>query len=527
MADPCSDAAPAACQPGGVTGRVLDNFNRRFNAATRQAKFPPQAQTTNGDENLADKCGSFSKCLKQDSPGKVNIPAWTSFRNATMTGNFADFEGMTMGGSRTMNGPMGAYASQFAGAASCLFGGPAVPAPWALASEEYAVELIELYWCSLLRDVPFAQYQTHPLAQSAADNLDTFGGLYKGPRDGNGKVTPAVLFRGDLDGELSGPYISQFLTTRTSLGALQFDQRYVTYAAGVDYMTDLASWYAVQNGVATPFADRPDPMARFLYNGRGLAAYTHVDELYQAYFTAHLVLESINAPLNPTNPYVIGSLPSKKQNGFGTFGGPDIAAVLAQVAKAALNAVWYQKWVVHLRHRPEAGAGLVHLIKNGTTFAASPSNTVMESDAAKRSYDRYGSWLLSQPFPEGSPAHPAYPTGHGSVGGACITVLKFFYDGKYLLENLQEPSDDGLMLKDVSNPPHLTVNGELHKLAHNITFGHGIHGGIHWRSDSDSSIALGEEVAIQFLQDLACTYAEPVNVTFTRLDGTACTITNQ
>ena len=32
-------------------------------------------------------------------------------------------------------------------------------------------------------------------------------------------------------------------------------------------------------------------------------------------------------------------------------------------------------------------------------------------------------------FPEGSPAHPAYPTGHGTVAGACITVLKFFYDG--------------------------------------------------------------------------------------------------
>ena len=67
-----------------------------------------------------------------------------------------------------------------------------------------------------------------------------------------------------------------------------------------------------------------------LHNGRGLAAYTHVDQLYQAYFTAYLVLSSLNAPLNPgidTN--------SKTQNGFGTFGPPDFAAVIAQVAKIA------------------------------------------------------------------------------------------------------------------------------------------------------------------------------------------------
>ena len=42
----------------------------------------------------------------------------------------------------------------------------------------------------------------------------------------------------------------------------------------------------------------------------------------------------------------------------------------------------------------------------------------------------------------------------------------------------------------------MTVNGELHKLAHNISFGHGIHEGIHWRSDIDYSMLLGEEVAL-------------------------------
>ena len=37
-------------------------------------------------------------------------------------------------------------------------------------------------------------------------------------------------------------------------------------------------------------------------------------------------------------------------------------------------------------------------------------------------HSTYGSFLLPQAFPEGSPTHPCDPTGHGAVGGACITL---------------------------------------------------------------------------------------------------------
>ena len=62
--------------------------------------------------------------------------------------------------------------------------------------------------------------------------------------------------------------------------------------------------------------------------------------LYQAYFTAFLVIAGLRMPLNPGNPYI----GSKTQNGFATMGGPDIAATLAAVAGEAIKAVWYQKW---------------------------------------------------------------------------------------------------------------------------------------------------------------------------------------
>jgi len=72
----------------------------------------------------------------------------------------------------------------------------------------------------------------------------------------------------------------------------------------------------------------------------------------------------------------------------------------------------------------------------------------------------------------------------------------------------------------------MTVNGELHKLAHNISFGHGVHAGIHWRSDTDYSILLGESVALRFLQDQAFTYQEDFAVSLAKLDGTLVTIRN-
>jgi hypothetical protein len=73
----------------------------------------------------------------------------------------------------------------------------------------------------------------------------------------------------------------------------------------------------------------------------------------------------------------------------------------------------------------------------------------------------------------------------------------------------------------------MTVNGERHKLAHNISFGHGVHAGIHWRSDSDSSIELGEAVALSVLRDRAHTYNEKFRVQFKKVDGSTATIANE
>jgi hypothetical protein len=167
----------------------------------------------------------------------------------------------------------------------------------------------------------------------------------------------------------------------------------------------------------------------------------------------------------------------------------------------------------------------VQLLKTGALNAADAAKLanfqiVLNSMALETSYARNSSYLLSQAFPEGSPTHPAYPTGHGAVAGACITVLKFFLDGDAPFTYRVTPSSDGLSLNPYNGLGPLTVNGELHKLAHNISFGHGIHAGIHWRSDTDYSILLGEAVAIDYLLDQMYSYQENSDITITKIDGT-------
>jgi hypothetical protein len=153
----------------------------------------------------------------------------------------------------------------------------------------------------------------------------------------------------------------------------------------------------------------------------------------------------------------------------------------------------------------------------------------LNSQAVQASFSKYGDYFLSQSFPEGSPTHPAYPTGHGSVAGACITVLKFFYDGDFVIPSPMLPTDNGLALVPYtgSDAGQMTVNGELNKLANNVSFGHGIHAGIHWRTDTSASVQLGEAVAISMLQDRASTYAEKFTVNLTKIDGTIATISNE
>lgn len=218
---------------------------------------------------------------------------------------------------------------------------------------------------------------------------------------------------------------------------------------------------------------------------------------------------------------------SDNQEGFGTFGGPHILSLVTEVATRALKAVWYQKWFVHRRLRPEAFGGLIHNLMTGRAeYPIHPE--ILNSQALKEIFDKNGNYLLPQVFPEGSPTHPAYGAGHATVAGACVTILKAWFDESYVIPKPVVPNKEGTEL--VSYIPYggpgtevLTVGGELNKVAANISIGRNM-AGVHWRTDYTESVKLGEAIAIGILQEQKLTYNEDSCFSLTKFDGTAITI---
>ncbi len=510
-------------RPGGVhrpggNGRVGQAFENRVNAAYQEALVPVPRQITNGDErNFHNYIGNYSKGLVHNSIGEVSSSAYQSFLTALNSGNPALFEQIQMGGNAPLIDPQAGLAFDLEGTDSHQL---AIGTPPSVASRAIADAAVENYWMALCRDVNFTQYGNEPLTQAAIAELNSLP-QFHGPKP----VTPQNLFRGFTAGDVLGPYASQFILLPFLFGALPVTQLMTTYAPGVDYMTDQASWLAVQNGQGPFGPDQNDPNLQYLRNGRGLAAYVHVDVLFEAYFNACLVLIDVGAPLDPNNPYV----GSRTQTGFGTFGAPHLKALVAEVSQRALKAVWYQKWFVHRHLRPEAFGGLVHMTK--THQASYPLHSdMMNSEALSRMFSQYGTYFMSHAFPEGCPQHPSYGQGHATVAGACATIVKAWFNDRTQLTSLPgfevvQASEDGLSLVPYqgSDGGQLTVGGEMNKLAANIGLGRA-HAAVHWRYDYADSLPLGEAVAISMLNDMAHNWNEPfAGFSFTKFDGTRIT----
>jgi hypothetical protein len=127
----------------------------------------------------------------------------------------------------------------------------------------------------------------------------------------------------------------------------------------------------------------------------------------------------------------------------------------------------------------------------------------------------------------GSPLHPTYPAGHAVMAGAAVTMLKAFFNEDYVIENPVTTNDKGTALVPYVAPagePPLTIESELNKLASNISLGRDI-AGVHYRTDGDLGIALGEKYGISILEELVETYNEDFEGFFLRkFDGTEITI---
>jgi hypothetical protein len=532
--------------PQGGVARAESSEVIRQGVAERESNVAIPNHNDNGDEALyPSKIGNYSKNLKHNpTTGEVDPAAYQAMIGAIATGRFADFEALALNGhfgctdaskQRRLVNPGSGYAFDLEGTDSHQL--QLCPAP-AFASAQEAGEMAELYWMALLRDTNFSDYNWSSLAQWAAADLSKLSD-FRGPKVG-GVVTTKTLFRDTYPGCTVGPYISQFLLQPCNFGSMRIDSRMATVANCVDYMTDFTSWLAVQNGVNTP----PIPTTGMAYcrSGRDLTHYVNIDQLFEAYFVACINLLSNGYLANPGNPYgriydggagrprnpILDPNGSLAQVGFGTFGGPAVLTLACEPATRALKDVWYQKWLVHRRLRPEEFGGRVEVKRRGICNYPIHSDLLNVSKVLNVVLSKHGTALLPMAFPEGSPNHTSYGSGHATVAGACVTMLKALFDDSQLIKNpvVPNPWDGGQTLIPYVAPPGeppLTVGGELNKVVSNVSQGRNM-AGVHWRTDATESNLLGEAATISMLYDMKQTFSEPFSgFTFTKFDGTTIT----
>lgn len=563
--------------------RADESYNVRVAAAELARSRGVEEAVNNGEEHIYPNfLGSFTKGLRHNDDGTVADPShFEAFVSASNSGDPKEIRALNLGPlvdedgalvwrssiARKRNVGLRGWESMGAGLAYDLEGPDAQahvmpPAP-TLESDELVAEMAELYLMALARDIRFTEWhENDEFIPFAIDYLNTLQWFNHDPccdapsaeiARRRGWVTVDNLFRGLLPGSLVGPMLSQFLVGGTThvgkdaelgryqglvqYGATTIDQRVRVAKEGKDFCTNMKYFLDVQDGANLRGLEEYEDGTRLIETPRDLATYVHLDALYQAYLNAALMMLAENFPLDPNLPFVEDDSIDKHQ-GFAMYGGPHILTLVCEVATRALKAVRFSKFNVHRRARPEAVAGLIHIQKTRQgcpeaqklVDALEPilgmvaehnkgQNEDNESDSDEEDEESY---LLPLAFSEGSPMHPSYGSGHATVAGACVTVLKAFFDDCYVFPRVLEVKQGGDELEETQNSAYqdveLTVGGELEKLADNISIGRNF-GGVHYFSDQWESLLLGEKIALGILEETKLTFRENFKFSLTKFNG--------
>ncbi len=522
-----SDSDLSVRKKKGPRRRSNEAYSIREAAADQHLSYTSQLGTQFDNDDELRYAGqnyyaSFTKTLPSDEFGEVDSSAFEALQTAMRTGARADFDAIDLDptATRTLANPQGAFRYEVAGLDSHA---TRMPPSHSFRSAELAGEMGEVYWQALTRDVPFSRYDIDPLIGAAVDDLNMNFSAKPGATIG-GAVTSGTLFRGETPGDLIGPYISQFLWQDFSFGPVDVKQRYEAGLAGVDFMTDVASWLNVQRG--GPTADLVFATPRYINNNRALAEYVHRDVLYQAYLHAALIILGYGGDaIDPGNPYVDEIT---NQGAFTSLGGPFVIDLVSTAGNLALSGAWFQKWRVHRLLRPEAYAGRVHFHMKGLR-GYELNDDILNSGAVNQINslnlsNGNDTYLLPMAYTEGSPTHPSYPAGHATVAGSCVTVLKAFFNEDFVIPNPVVSNDDGMALLGYTGPD-LKIGGELNKVANNVAIGRDA-AGVHYRQDGVEGLVVGEQQAIALLQDKSRTLNESNfdGFTLTKFDGTRINI---
>lgn len=468
--------------------------------------------------------GRFTKGLQHNADLTVDVETYATYL-AAIRDNTPEAWANVDGGPREFIDPV-------AGTTTPLLGMDphehALDSPPAQDSDVTAAEMVECYWQSLLRDVPFSQYSDTGLPQTAADDLSQFDAL-PAPRE-NGRITGETLFRGTLPGSTTGPFLSQFLLQPTPYGAHRIDQEIRINEPGRDYLTDPEVFLGNMNGerpaAEQTFADEP----RYITTLRDLASCVQRDVTPGQFLLAALFL--IDRPVDgvpadktdelydQNNPYRDPS--NRGAHGFVNYARPAFLDLITRAARQGMIAAWFNKWRVHRRARPEKTGGLIHQTFVGEHDHSDVLHGSLDDTIVfDRIQNSHGSALLPQAYPEGAPTHPSYPGGHATAAAAAGTAVKALFNDQYVIEDPVVPSADGSELLPYEGPAaeQLTVEHEINKLIDNINIGGRQGAGVHYRTDSLAGYQLGEQVAMRLLSDVREQTPEGAGFEFTSFSG--------
>src|SRR5580658_6806883 len=227
-------------------------------AKAEDVNVPEQAD--NGDaKRFTDFSGNYSKALAHDALGVPNLASYQSLIFALTNREFSDFQNITVG--TPGGGPNSKLVSPPAALAFDLEGldshATVIPPAPSVASAQTAAEQVEHYWAALLRDVPFDDYPSNALAAKAVADMNSLSFLKSAKNfEYPFPLTPQNLFRGQIfngDGNVLGPYVSQFMVQPTFMGVQSLSQQYKTFLPGTsnDFMTNSSVYQLIQDGGAS------------------------------------------------------------------------------------------------------------------------------------------------------------------------------------------------------------------------------------------------------------------------------------
>lgn len=457
----------------------------------------------------------FSKCLPHNSNGQLDKGAYSSFKKAIISRKPSDWASIPLGykpsSARAGNGlklvnPMASFSYELEGPSPFSIGIPASPK---VSSEEAASDLVELYEMYLVRDIPFTNYSASKRIARAGKRLEKLT-IYNGPTLGGG-IGPGAIFRGTSLGDVTGPYISQFLLLPFTIVNVSFEQKYYFPLPGTDSMRDWRSTLGCQNGTVLDDIPTMDDEPRYISTARDLAWYLRGNQNYQSFLHALYIIQDLQVSPNPTNPYSNGQITN--QFSSITFGFADVMNLISRVSQCILKAVSYHKWLVSQKIRPEAMAMIVERIFQTDKNPHDLHEDLLDSKTLGHVYKKNGNLLLPQVYESGAPCSPSYPSASAAVSAGVCLILKAFYDENWRFPNAYTPSPDGSRLvEEVKFRKKLTLGGELDKLVSNVSIGR-MFAGTDFRSDYISGVEIGEKTCLRVLEDMIRRYPEK-NPTF-------------